>query len=39
MGGIDTDASATEFCEAGYGNLHQINVTSSNSIDKGEKVD
>ena len=39
VGGVNTDTSAPEFCEACYGDPHQINVTGSNGVDEGEEVD
>lgn len=39
MGSVHADTSTTEFCEAGYGDLHQINVTGSIGVHEGEEVD
>ena len=39
MGSVHTDTCATKFCEASYGDPHQINVTGSDGVHEGEEVD
>lgn len=39
VGSVHTNTSSTELREAGYGELHQIDITDSSGIDEGKDVD